>query len=114
VACQFLESSGRVIVCCFGFRGAVKHFLPCRNGFLRPPLILDTLRKKIKKYRVVNTPAKIHGVKYTGNTPSPEIHPKIHPPGWEIHAVYFFSPAAQSPQSGMLLWWFSLVVFNAA
>jgi hypothetical protein len=37
-----------------------------------------------------NTPAKIHGVKNTGNTPSPEIHPKIHPPVWEIHAFFFF------------------------
>jgi hypothetical protein len=43
---------------------------------------------------VENTPEAIHAVKYTGNTPSPEIHPKIHPPGWEIHRGFCFRAAA--------------------
>jgi hypothetical protein len=74
---------------------------------------------------VENTPAKIHGVKYTGNASSPEIHPKIHPPGWEIHAVfdldfascgaptYRRGSAKRNPQSEVLVCWFYLVVFNA-
>jgi hypothetical protein len=59
----------------------------------------DSNRTEQKINRVENAPAKVHGVKYTGNTPSPEIleiHPKIHPPGWEIHAVNCF-PSCSSP-----------------
>jgi hypothetical protein len=83
----------------------------------------DALRKKIKE---------IPRVKYTTKKYARKIHREYTqyrkytqrntPPGWEIHGGFFelqrtpycIPPAAQSPQSGVLLWWFSLVVCNAA